>query len=120
MQPQIAQLVQMAQKIKQSQQQVDPSVTALVQTQMAETQRRAAKDQGDLQLKAQDMQVRNQEFQQKIQADIVKNTENNLTDERIKSAELTRDAAQLQHEQLQTVIDAQNQIQTNLGGQPNV
>jgi len=45
----------------------------------------------------------------------VKNTENNLTAERIKSAELSRDAAQLQHEQFRTVLDAQNQAQSNLG-----
>jgi hypothetical protein len=55
-----------------------------------------------------------------MQTDVIKNTEDNLTLERIKSAELTRDAAQLQHEQLQTVLDAQNQIQSTLGGQPNV
>ena len=48
---------------------------------------------------------------------LVKNTEDNLTEERVKSAELTNDAARLQHEQVQTAIDAQNAIQSNLGGQ---
>ena len=51
----------------------------------------------------------------KSQTDILLSTENNLTQERIKSAELTHDAARLQHEQIQTAIDAQNQIQSQLG-----
>jgi hypothetical protein len=55
-----------------------------------------------------------------MQSESLQATEKNLTDERIKSAEITRDAAQLQHEQLQTVIDAQNQLQSNIGGQTNV
>jgi hypothetical protein len=38
-----------------------------------------------------------------------------LTNERIKSAELTADAAQLEHEQLKTVLQAHNDIQRNLG-----
>jgi len=120
LQPQIAQLVKMMQQLQQSQQPTDPSVQALVQTSMAETQRKAARDKAEIQLKAQDMQTIAQEKQSRLQSDVVMNTENNLTAERIKSAELTRDAAQLQHEQLQTVLDAQNQLQTNLGGNPNV
>jgi hypothetical protein len=92
---------------------VDPNITAqvqaLTQTSMAETQRKAAKDQADVQIKAQQMQI-----------DAVKNSENNLTDERIKAAELTRDAAQLQHEQLSTVLEAHHKLQQNLGGNSNV
>jgi hypothetical protein len=86
---------------------------------MAETQRRAAKDQAEMQIKAAEMQQSNQQFMLKTQSDMAKNTENNLVQERIKSAELTRDAADLQHEQLKTAITAQNAIQQTLGEQQN-
>ena len=119
-QPQLAQLMQMAQKIKQSLQPQDPSVQALVQTQMAETQRRAARDKAEMQIKAEDVQMSNKAKMDTIQSNLIINTEKNLTAERIKSAEISRDAAQLQHEQLQTVLDAQNQIQSNLGENQNV
>jgi len=48
---------------------------------------------------------------------MIKNTENNLTEERMKAAELSRDAVELQREQLTTVIDAQDKLQANLGVQ---
>ena len=51
----------------------------------------------------------------KMQTEMAKNTENNLTQERLKSADLTRDAADLQHEQFKTAIGAQNAIQSTLG-----
>lgn len=101
------------------QQPLDPATQALVQTSMAETQRRAAKDQAEMQIKAAEMQQSNQQFMLKTQSDMAKNTENNLVQERIKSAELTRDAADLQHEQLKTAITAQNAIQQTLGEQQN-
>ena len=119
-------MLQTMQKMHMSsaQENVDPNVKvqvdALTQTSMAETQRKAQKDKMDIQLKAEDMKRITAEKLKQMQTDVIKNTENNLTQERIKSAELTRDAAQLQHEQLQTVLDAQNQIQSTLGGQPNV
>jgi hypothetical protein len=102
------------------QQPLDPATQALVQTSMAETQRRATKDQAEMQIKAAEMQQSNQQFMLKTQSDMAKNTENNLTQERIKSAELTKDAADLQHEQLKTAITAQNAIQQTLGEQQNV
>jgi hypothetical protein len=95
----------------------DPATQAFVQTSMAETQRLTAKDQTDAQLKAAEMQQRDQQFVLKTKTDMAKNTENNLTQERIKSAELTRDAASLQHEQIQTAIAAQNDVQQTLGAQ---
>jgi hypothetical protein len=87
---------------------------------MAETQRRATKDQAEMQIKAAEMQQSNQQFMLKTQSDMAKNTENNLTQERIKSAELTNYAADLQHDQLKTAITAQNAIQQTLGEQQNV
>ena len=43
------------------------------------------------------------------------NAENNLTQERIKTAELTVDELRLQREQEQTAIKLQNLTQRNLG-----
>jgi L-lactate utilization protein LutC len=99
------------------QQPPDPATQAFLQTSMAETQRLAAKDQADAQLKAAELQQKNQQFLIKTKTDMAENTENNLTQERIKSAELTRDAANLQHEQVKTAIAAQNDIQQTLGAQ---
>lgn len=110
----MAQSLQMIQQMRQQQAPQDPAVQALVQTQMAETQRKAAKDQGDLQLKAAQLQQDGTIEMKKIESDFVQSTEKNLTDERIKSAELSRDAAKMQQEQLRTVIDAQNKIQSGI------
>ena len=95
----------------------DPATQAFVQTSMAETQRRATKDQAEMQIEAAKLQQTAQISTQKLQADMAKNTENNLTKERIESAVLTRDAANLQHEQVKTALEAQNLIQQTLGAQ---
>ena len=95
----------------------DPATQAFIQTSMAETQRRATKDQAEMQLEAAKLQQDMQLATQKLQADMAKNTENNLTQERIKSADLTRDAANLQYEQVKTALEAQNLIQQTLGAQ---
>lgn len=115
--PVIQQALQMVQQM-QGNQKMPPEIQALVQTQMAETQRKTTYDQVDLQLRQQKQESDAELGAAKVRADLVKNTEDNLTEERIKSAELTNDAARLQSEQLQTAIDAQNAIQSNLGGQP--
>jgi hypothetical protein len=116
--PVVQQMMQLMQQF-QPKPPVDPNVQlqvqALQQTAMAETQRKTQYDQADLQLKGQKQAQEAQYDQQKLQLDAVINTENNLTNERIKSAELSADAAQLEHEQLKTVLDAQNRIQHNLG-----
>jgi len=112
--PVIQQALEMVQKMK-AQQPLDPSIQALVQTQMAETQRKTAKDQADAQIKQQDMVMIGEEKAAELQARVLMNTEDNLTEERIKAAELTRDAAALQQEQIKTAIEAQNKIQSNLG-----
>ena len=107
----MAQMLQMLQQMQsQSQPPVDPNIMAqvksLTDTALAETQRKANKDAQDLTLET-----------QKINNDMIKNTENNLTEERMKAAELSRDAVELQREQLTTVMDAQNKLQANLGVQ---
>ena len=95
--------------------QVDPADQALLQASMAETQRRAARDQGDLQLAQAKLQADIEEKDKKRQVDVAMNAENNLTQERIKTAELTVDELRLQREQEQTAIKLQNLTQRNLG-----
>lgn len=114
--PVIMQALQMLKQM-QGQPPMDPATQALVQTSMAETQRRAAKDQGEQQLEVAKMQQADQHFMIGKQTELLKNTEDNLVQERIKSAELTRDAASLQTEQFKTAIDVQNALQSTLGAQ---
>lgn len=114
----IQQVIQGAMQVMQQlqpQPPMDPATQAFVQTSMAETQRRATKDQADVQLNMAKLEQKAQADQAKLQADIVMNTEDNLVNERIKTAELTRDAADLQNEQVRTALDAQRMVQTSLG-----
>lgn len=114
----IQQVVQGAMQVMQQlqpQPPMDPATQAFVQTSMAETQRRAVKDQADVQLNMAKLQQKAEFDQSKLQADIIMNTEDNLVNERIKTAELTRDAAELQNEQVRTALDAQRVVQTSLG-----
>jgi hypothetical protein len=101
---------QMQQQIQQGQPQppLTPEAKVLLDTSMAETQRRAAKDQADIQLDQQkhadDMALAQEENQLKLaiaQGD-------NETKERIESARLTRDTAKLQHEQAKTALTLTN------------
>lgn len=83
MMQQIQQLRQMGQ-----QQPTDPSVQALVQTQMAETQRKAKNDADRIALD-----------QAKIQADVQSKRERNEVDEEMKAAEITHNISVLDLEQ---------------------
>jgi len=102
--PVMQQMIQTIQQLKAQQQPTDPSVQALVQTQMAETQRKAADDQARLQLD-----------NAKLQADIAAKKEKNVADEQIKAAELTHDINLLtleqQHESQRQQLAAQQQQQ---------
>ena len=95
--------------------QVDPADQALLQASMAETQRRAARDQGDLQIAQQKLQNDMDQDEKDRQVKIAMNAENNLTTERLKTAELTVDELRLRKEQEQTAIKLQNVTQRNLG-----
>ena len=124
----IGQMLQMVQQMRGAQQPQDPAVQALVQTQMAETQRKAAKDQADAQLKMQDMAAEDKRADDKL-----------VAEQQIKAAELTHDvntmtleqqfareqyeaeqraaaaqAAQQEQAQLQAAMQAQQAQQTNL------
>jgi hypothetical protein len=102
--PIMQQMIQTIQQLKAQQQPTDPSVQALVQTQMAETNRKAAEDQARLQLDG-----------AKLAADTKAKQEKNVADQQIKAAELTHDINLLtleqQHEAQRQQLAAQQQQQ---------
>jgi hypothetical protein len=124
----IGQMLQMIQQMRGAQQPQDPSIQALVQTQMAETQRKSAKDQADAQLKAQELAAEDKRAEDRL-----------VADQQIKAADLTHNintltleqqfqqeqfaaeqqaaqqkAAQEQQAQVQAAMAAQQQQQQNL------
>ena len=76
----IQQMMQMMMQIKAQMQPQDPNVQALVQTQMAETQRKAADDKARIEFDV-----------AKLSADVQAKQEKNVADEQIKGAEITHD-----------------------------
>jgi hypothetical protein len=85
------QLIQMAQQRKQSGQQLPPDAQVVKDTSMAETQRKTAKDQADIQL-----------AQAKLQKDMQEHQMDNQTKVAIENAKLT-------HETIQNMAQAQPQ-----------
>jgi hypothetical protein len=83
---------------------VDPESQAVLQASMAETQRRAARDQVEMELKKKDQEI-----------DVAMNVEKLLTQERMKTADLSVEEAKLKREQEQTVLDLNQATQRNLG-----
>lgn len=111
---------QLMQQMQQTAQQpppapMDGSDQAVLQASMAETQRRAARDQADIQLATQKFQAEMSQKQQDSQIKVAMNSENNLTQERMKAADLTVDEVKLQHEQEQTALKLGQVTQHNLG-----
>ena len=82
---------------------------------MAETQRRATRDQGDLQIAQQKLQNDMTQDEKDRQVKIAMNAENNLTTERLKTAELTVDELRLRKEQNETALKLNETTQRNLG-----
>ena len=127
--PIFQQMMQQIQQLKQqAQPPMDADAQALVQTSMAETQRRAQRDQMDLQLEQAKLtanqamdQAKLKSEQDKFYADkqmeVALNAENNVTRERIESAKISHNSDKLQHEQVKTALDLENQAQNFLGGQ---
>jgi len=113
-QPAIMQMVKILQTFAPKPQ-MDGADQVILQTSMAETERRKLKDQADTVLAEKKLaqQALHQNRQQQI--DIALNASDNLTEERIKSAELTQDAQVLQKEQLETALTAQQSAQNALG-----
>lgn len=112
--PAMQQILEMVQKLKPKPQ-MDGSDQVILQTSMAETKRRAERDAKELAIQEErlknDALGKNREQQIKIAL----NASDNLTEERIKTAELTHDAEILKHEQEQTALAAQESAQRTLG-----
>jgi arginine utilization protein RocB len=104
MMPVMQQMIQTIQQLKSQQQPQDPSVAALVQTQMAETQRKAKNDTDRLSFEA-----------QKLAADTQAKQEKNVADEQMKAAEISHDINVLtleqQHEMQRQQLQAQQEQQ---------
>jgi len=117
MQP-IAQMMQIAQQVSQPKQApMDGDAQAVLQASMAETQRRAARDQSELKLKIGEMQQKAAEQDKKQQFEAAMNAEDNLTKERMQTLDLTVEAARLKKEQGESAIALQNEVQRNLRGE---
>ena len=117
MQP-IAQMMQIVQQVGQPKPApMDGDAQAILQASMAETQRRAAKDQADIQLKTVGMQQDVAEQEKKQQFEAAMNAEDNLTKERMQTLDLSVEAAKLQREQGESAIALQNLVQRNLRGE---
>ena len=107
---------QMVEQAKQFQPKppMDAESQAILQASMAETQRRAAKDQADIQLKQAKMQQDSAAQDKKQQFDAAQNTEKLLTQERMKTLDLTVETARLKKEQAESAIRLQNEVQRSL------
>ena len=114
--PAIQQLTQVVKQLA-PQPQMNGDDIVYMQTSMAETKRKTAKDQADMQLDQQRLQNDALAKNRQQQIDIALDASNNLTDERIKTAELTHDAKVLQHEQQKAALTALQGAQQSLGGQ---
>jgi hypothetical protein len=112
--PAIQKLMQTLQQFAQKPP-MDPADQVILQTSMAETQRRTQKDQMDAQFQKAKLQGDLLDKNRAQQIKIAINAADNLTEERIKTAELTHDAAALQHEQEKTAMTALQGAQETLG-----
>ena len=106
--PVIQQMLQQAQQYK-PQPQLTPEAMVLKETSMAETQRRAAKDQADVQLAQQKHQDELALAQAADQTKLQIANDNNETKERIEAARITKEAAKMQHEQQNAALTSANQ-----------
>jgi hypothetical protein len=113
--PALEQLGQIMQQFKPPAPPMEGEAQAVLQASMAETQRRTADDQARLAFDTQKFQATQQEKAQDRDAKIAMNAENNLTTERIKTAELTVDEVKLRKEQEETAIQLNQSTQRNLG-----
>jgi hypothetical protein len=95
---------------------MDGSDQVILQTSMAETQRREKKDQMDAAMEKSKLQASMLEKNREMQIKIATNASDNLTEERIKTAELSQDASVLKQKQEETAIAALEGAQQSLGG----
>jgi chaperonin GroES len=108
-------LLQVAQQLSQKPS-ADPEAQAVLQASLAETQRRAQRDQADIGLKREDMQRKSNESMRDDEIRVAMNAENNLTEERMKTLDLTVEAEKLKREQGESAIALQQAVQRDLKG----
>jgi len=120
------QMIQMLQKFTPPPQMPpDPASQAMLQASMAETQRRTQRDQLDMQMKQAELQAELQREQQKNQIEVMEaqknrdievalNAEDNLTQERMKSAQVMADQLKTRQEQEKSVSEAEALAQRGL------
>jgi hypothetical protein len=113
--PALEQLGQLMQQFKPQPPPMEGEAQAVLQASMAETQRRTAEDQARLAFDAQKLQAEMGQKDKDRQVKIAMNAEDNLTTERMKTADLTLDEVKLRQEQEQTAVKLQNITQRNLG-----
>jgi hypothetical protein len=113
--PALEQLGQLMQQFKPQPPPMEGDALAVLQASMAETQRRTAADQAKLAFDTQKFQAEMEKDAMDRDAKIAMNAENNLTQERIKTAELTVDEVKLRKEQEETAIQLNQATQRNLG-----
>jgi len=111
----LEQLGQVMQQFKPPAPPMDGEAQAVLQASTAETQRRAAADQARLGFDQQKFAAQQAEKDKELQVKVAMNAEDNLTEERIKTAELTLDEVKLRKEQEQTAIQLNQATQRNLG-----
>jgi hypothetical protein len=87
----------------QPQPQQDAESQAVLQASMAETQRRAARDQAEMAHK-----------QKELETKVAMNAEDNLTTERMKTADITADELKLRNEQEKTALELNLRAQREL------
>jgi len=113
--PLVQQMLQTMQQLTPKPQ-LPPEAQVIMDTSMAETQRRAQRDQGELALKNQQITLDAEKDARREQIDVALAAADNLTKERIETARLTQKDAELQAEQFETAISLQNEAQRQLGG----
>lgn len=97
---------------------MSPSDQVLKETSLAETQRRAKRDEIEMELRREKQEDDTMKAIKDQQVKVALNSVDNLTDERIHAAEISHNAAVLQHEQEKTALSVLQEAQNNLGG-PN-
>jgi len=115
------QVQQMMQQQRAQQVPIDPNAQAMVNAQMAETQRKAQQDKTNaiidtqkLQLEAKNDATKEMSAQQqeaaRLQTQVAINDADNIAQERMKGMELTIDAAKLDAEQQRTVVEEEKML----------
>jgi len=113
--PALEHLGQVMQQFKPPAPPMDGESQAVLQASMAETQRRSASDQARLGFDQQKFAAQQISKEKELQVKVAMNAEDNLTEERIKSAELILDEVKLRKEQEETAIKLNQEAQRKLG-----